>query len=336
MADSIVYEHESIQPDSPNGVLWSYKLVRYNNQVISVSTSYDANPNGPNDINNIIIKNLDTQTEITSWKLKPEYWKLNTISLDVFMYSDSILFVGLIGKQNNPYQICLYDLDQGKFIKAFTIGSVRQIVPVGQKYFIIDPPNNNIQGNNPQANNQNKSKIFAWSDLEKLDSQVQHISTLDYRTRIYPIDWSSSSIGQLSASAYIRVPWESSQMELLDDNFNQIFSINVQELFPNYQPIKLTNNNFPTSKFIAANANCLLYLEYKPFNAMAKDSSKTGQANIYCWNFSLNAPVNFPNYQMQTSYILNFMPFRDSKNQVKYYLCDWYYPLVWSQVYVSE
>ncbi len=328
MADSIVYEHESIQPDSPNGVLWSYKLVMYNNQVISVSTSYDANPNGPDIINNIIIKNLDTQTEITSWELKPEHWKLNTVCLDVFMYSDSILFVGLREKRHGTYYIWLYDLTQGEFIKTFTISSVNAINPVGQKYFITDP------FYNLEGGEQCKSKLFAWSDLEKLDSQVQHISTLDYRTRIIPIDWSSSSIGLLNASKYIQLPWESSQMDLLDEDFNQITSINVQGLFPNYQPIELKNNYCPINKFINANANCLLYLEYKSFNKMDKDSAKTGQANIYCWDFSANAPVNFQNYQMQTSYIQDFMPFRDSKNQVKYYLCDWYYPLVWSQVYV--
>jgi hypothetical protein len=138
MSDSIVYDHNSIQFDS-NGFTSPYRLVKYNGQTISIGISSE-NYNKKS----IIIKNLDTGNKLIEWIISPNRANLNTYYSDVFMYSNSILWIGLSGNYGNYFAFS-FDFISGELkdissrLKNFTI---REIIPVGQKYFMLCPLNN--------------------------------------------------------------------------------------------------------------------------------------------------------------------------------------------------
>lgn len=127
MADSIVYEHDGIQFDS-NGFADCYKLVQWKGQTISVAIENSKISTPPK---SLIIKNLDTTNVLVKWLIDKKHEHKSTEYLDVFMYSDSILFIGLGGSQ---YSGWTFDFTKNQ-LKKFSLNHIkpiRHIIPVGQ------------------------------------------------------------------------------------------------------------------------------------------------------------------------------------------------------------
>ncbi len=326
MADSIVYEHNSI---SSNGFIGSLRLVRYNGQTISVCGSSDPHHLEPNIIT---LKNLDTGKQIAQWNTHRKTGFLCTMYLKVFLYSESILCIGL---HQTDYSIWFYNLEKNQMEKVFVINGIRKIQPVGQKYFIVKSKNNI------------DFKLYQWEHLLNLDKLSEHLNQNNnlinpvyqvnpvYQFKnssdLFPIDWSSSSIGHLTLSAFVQTDYNSNKIDILDKNFNLIISLNIKDLFPNYQSVEFIQHSKHmlkekmVKKIVEVNANCLLFFEYREkigryvlsIEPELANVNRSGQTNIYCWDFTANAPVVFPNYQMN-HYIYSVTPFRDSLGKVKY------------------
>ncbi len=371
MADSIVYEHESMGQNGQEKIAGSHRLVQANNQVISISTDFVGNSDiitfgedydekeydKPTDI---IITNLDSGKEIM--RIPTNSFQIYTRQLEVFMYLPDILFVGFLDSTSRRpsliiYKVWLIDLVNLSVNKYFELNKVRSIYPVGNKYFVIEPELKNNFFSNPILSN-NKSKVYPWKNLDKLDKLEAPVFQIDLDSQLSSIDWSSSSIGHFSTCAFVQTRNNSKQINFLDKAFEPVVSLNVSDLFPNYQPVQMpaititikpTNpnesntNNEPTKynhisddnyidRKIIVNANCLLYLEY------VKDDYLDffpQSANIYCWDFTTNAQVNFPsNHKSQK--VQSIIPFRNSSNQVKYFAEEYDKHKIYGKVYESH
>ncbi len=315
MADSIVYEHDGFNYDA-DGFGGSYRLVRYNGQTISVTientgTKIDS-------AQNIVISNLDTGEKITSWRLYPYSPYALIENLKVFMYSDSVLFIGF---ESTNYLAWAFNLARSKwkdFNNFFSPLPISKIIPVGQKYIMLIPKFNNWQ-----------IKILTWDNLLHLNNLSEPVFTIDFASRLYPINWSSSAIGHLSSVEFVQTFGNSEHVKLLDKNFNMVMDLNIKDLFPNYQldelnkldePDEFTKDNVinevPTVK-ITVNANCLLYLEHKPKCKITKNKHIIiSQTHCYCWDFTANKPVTFPIGKLNYN-IRSVVPFRNYQNQIK-------------------
>ena len=113
MANSIVYEHNTIKKYYKIGEKYvksqlnNYKFVKSNNRVYSVSTSYSSNKTTKK-INYLIVKNLDTQKTIIQQDIS-SYYTVRTQDLDVFMYSDLLLCIGIKGTTYGYWIFNLFD-----------------------------------------------------------------------------------------------------------------------------------------------------------------------------------------------------------------------------------
>lgn len=303
MGDSIVYEHESIKLNSSERCK-SYRLVKFKDQIISVEITYNSFQQF------LVITNLDTKTPIIKLKfsLTTKIIKFATRDITAFMYSDSLLWVGLY---NSTYKVFVIDLDKTTLnnefpffvIERFYNYGVKKITPVGTKCFMLEPNNNSYP-----------TKVFAWSNLlGTLEDNIQPIYILKPETYLYPINWKSSSIEHLSKVQFLKTKANSEKIDLLDGHFNLVVTLNVCGLFPDYQPFtleQLTNPLNIFSKLLSVNENCLVYVEKIHFN------KKNVHKHIYCWDFTTNTQVKFSNSisKFDIDYIV---PFR-STNKIKF------------------
>ncbi len=359
MADSIVYEHDAIKKYCKVGKKYvrsdqlpHYKLVRSRGHVYSISTSYSSNSNITS-TNFIIVKNLDesfpknshinpwTQMEklVVKWDIGPNYKQIPTEKLDVFMYTDDLLFVGTKSNYNahcvSSYGIWLFNLSNSTCYKHFTIGDdyiqVQKIIPLGQKYFQIEPAIGYYC---------NKSYVHTWEQLLKFakqpvpntydspDNHVKQVYIMDIGCSLYPVDWSSSSIGHLSSCAFLQTYPYSQQIDFLDGNFTKVMALDVTNFFPDYKPVDSPNKKF----LIGINDNCLLFCEYE-----LPDTSNIinpGQAHCYCWDFTNGKEIKFPDYECKV-WVYKVVPFRASDNKVKYLAWENSNNNFWLKVYES-
>lgn len=352
MADSIVYEHGSIGQNGQEGFAGSYRLVQSNGQTISASTDFIGNSDiiafgedydeikfdKPTDI---IIKNLDTGKEII--RLPTNSLQIYTRQLEVFMYLPDILFVGFPDTMDykspwlNVYKVWQIDLANLVVNKYFELPTVRSIYPVGNQYFIIDPTIGNKHFCIP-ALAHGKSKVYSWDNLVHLNKLGAPVFQMEPETRLSSINWSSSAIGHFSTCAFVQTQNNSKQIDFLDKAFEPVVSLNIQDLFLNYQPVsfssKITNSiNYITSKTIANN-NCLLYWEYKHEILNGSLDICQQSKTIYCWDFTTNAQVYFPSYSKACK-VNSIMPFYSSANQVKYFAEELENQKIYGKVYES-
>ncbi len=305
MADSIVYEHDGIQFDS-KGFADCYKLVQWKGQTISVAIENSKIGTPPK---SLIIKNLDTTNVLVKWLIDKKHEHKSTEYLDVFMYSDSILFIGLGGSQ---YSGWTFDFTKNQ-LKKFSLNHIkpiRHIIPVGQKYFMLLFT---TYGSNVE--------IYKWDNLLNLNNLPLPVYIIDGKSRIYSLNWSSSAIWHLCSVEFVQTFNNSEHVKLLDKNFNLVMCLNVQDLFPNYLPDESIEYNRSLgreviiNKIITANSNCLLYFEYLQPNIHSYNNN-LGKTNIYCWDFTSNSQVMFVNYT-SSKQVLFAMPFRDVKSNSK-------------------
>ena len=307
MADSIVYEHGSIEPDGEDKFTGYNKLVKINGQTISVSLStvYPNSitlkelSNDTNEPNNIQIKNLDTNIQIASWVIGDNFKDLNNKYLEAFMYSESVLFIGIHGV-DWTFGVWLFDLVNSQLISHTIANSVTKFEIVGQKYFIIRPRDSLI------------INVYTWSNLTHMDNLDEPVCTLHSAYQIFPINWSSSSIGHFSSIEYVRVFRAlGKKLEFLNGDFQLVVTHNICDLFPDYQSIpKEKTNSHETRRTINVNANCLLFFEHKPYFNY-DGSIAIGYTNCYCWDFTTNSQVKFPNYELE-HHVHSVIPFRDA------------------------
>ncbi len=359
MAESIVYEHDEIKPNENNEVPGSYRLVKFNDQVISVSiqdrvikpkSEPEPIPD-PHEIISVkliwqpykpkkvlvdlVFKNLDTNQQLDILQLAPEYANTQTTNLDVFMYSETILFVGLkaitteilggLDYHFTNYGVWIYDLENLTLQSQTNLKTVNKIIPLGKKYFSMVP-----------TFYQHKNCVYPWSKLIDLNNLDEPVYTFERLSQLYPIDWSSSAIEHFSSCAFVQAPLNSSQMDFLDGDFNKIITLGIQDLFPDYQQVSKENSlgvySNPSQIKISANANCLLIVKFTP----AKWTGYTvpGTINIYCWDFTANSQVKFPSYKLLNQ-VRSAIPFRSPANQIKYFAEEITSSEIWAKVYGS-
>ncbi len=357
MAESIVYEHDEIKPNANNEVPGSYRLVKFNGQVISVSiqdrvikpepvshpdhheiTTFKLiwQPYKPKKVLvDLVIKNLDTNQELDILQLAPEYANTQTTNLDVFMYSDTILFVGLkaitteilggLDYHFTNYGVWIYDLENLTLQSQTNLKTFNKIIPLGKKYFSMVP-----------TFYQHKNCVYPWSKLMDLNNLDEPVYTFERSSQLYPIDWSSSAIEHFSSCAFVQAPLNSSQMDFLDGDFNKIITLGIQDLFPDYQQVSKENSfgvySNPSQIKISANANCLLIAEYTP--APWNGYTVPGTIDIYCWDFTANTQVKFPSYKLLNQ-VHSTIPFRNSANQIKYFAQEIASSEIWAKVYTQ-
>ncbi len=358
MTDSIVYEHDEIKPNANNEVPGSYRLVKFNNQVISVSIQdrvikpEPISNSDPHEIISVklvwkpyqpkkvlvdlVIKNLDTNQPLDILQLAPEYANTQTTNLDVFMYTDTILFVGLraitteilggLDYHFTNYGVWIYDLENLTLVKQTNLKKFRKIIPLGDKYFLME-----------STLYQHKDCVYQWSKLMDLNNLDKPVYTFERLSQLYPIDWSSSAIEHFSSCAFIQAPSNSSQMDFLDGDFNKIITLGIQDLFPDYQQVSQENSLGVYSNSrkikISANANCLLIVEFSlpPWTGY----TVPGTINVYCWDFTANTQVKFPTYKLLNQ-VHSAIPFRSPANQVKYFAEEIASSEIWAKVYGSN
>ena len=155
-----------------------------------------------------------------------------------------------------------------------------------------------------------------------MNNLSEPVFTIDFVSRLYPINWSSSAIGHLSSVEFVQTFGNSEHVKLLDKNFNMVMDLNIKDLFLNYQLNELNKSDdnvideVPTVK-ITVNANCLLYLEHKPKCKITKDKHIIiSQTHCYCWDFTANNPVTFSISKLNHN-IRSVVPFRNYQNQIK-------------------
>ncbi len=325
MADSIVYEHESIGwGNYEGGFADPYKLVKFNGKTISISLKNKINNNlnapgpgiEPSTQNYLEIKNLSNQKILKLTSIANKFKHTYTSSLQAFMYSESVLWIGLNG-MDRYYGIWIYDLVKVKLVKHFAFKNCSQIwkiLPVGQKYFMVIPHNSNLG-----------VKVLTWSNLLHMDNPnepVYHMQSAD--ERVYPIDWSASSIGYFKSIAFVRIRNQSEQLAFLDGNFLPVITLDVRDMFPNYEPIgdETPGIGYLIQKKISVNANCLLYSEYYPKPIENFPNTSFNNVNCYCWDFTTNFQVKFPNYFLEFAKydVMAFRSSNTSSTQVKYLL----------------
>jgi hypothetical protein len=91
-----------------------------------------------------------------------------------------------------------------------------------------------------------------------------------------------------------------------------VVTLNVCDLFPDYQPFtseQLTNPFYKFKKLISVNENCLLYVEKMQF-------AYNVHKNVYCWDFTTNSQVKFTNLisKFNIDYVVPF----HSANKIKF------------------
>jgi hypothetical protein len=326
MSDSIVYEHKSIESNNSDGFTPAHRLVKFNGQTISITLDKKNKEC-------LIIKNLDTQKTIEKFILTEANKYKFFQDLVVFMYSDTILWIGLNGWE---YGIWIYDLSTENLINHFTKRMQYCIQPLGQKYFLIR-----------DYQFLSRPRVFAWDKLLQLDYltnqsdcfgckdiNIPPIYKFSEEFQLFPLDWSSSSIKKFNSIAFVQTNKNTGQLDFLDGNFLLVVSLNILDIFPNYQPIESSENYNPKTqiyKQIQVNANCLLYLEYAEPYVLCSSPAYT---NIYCWDFTANTQVKFSNYGVIPR-IHSAIPFRDFNNKVKHILYVTPANDVWSKVYES-
>jgi hypothetical protein len=314
MTDSIVCEHHLIDSDVKFNYSLNYYLIKYNLNIISVKTSYTGTDTLEPNI--ITIKNEDTNEIICQFPLDSDCEHRPSAHLKVFMYLDTILWIGIDGnKYHNVWLVDLVNLTWERKLSKFPIKAIRL---VGQKCFYI----------RPEINLPDPCKVFPWTYLTQLDNSYEPVYEFSQGSGLVYLNWSSSSISYLTNCVYSRLYVNSTCIDLLDENFFKIINLNIQDLFPNYQPLK--SNLFDQSDnkldtHIEVNNNILLYYEYiEPvYTYPEKTLVKLGQTNIYCWDFTYNTQVNFPNYKTELFTCL-VKPYRTSNNKVAYYAIEYF------------
>ncbi len=315
MANSIVYEHNSIVRDEQGEFDGSVKLVQFNGQTISVSLGIITDSNDDDEKENCIsITNLDTGKNIAYWTIgSVSKYFMPTPNLEVFMYSDSVIFIGMSGMDIN-YTVWLCDLVNMQLLIEWTFKKIRGIYPIGNQYFMITHSNSDLP-----------AEIFTWSNLMHLDNLDSPIYAVHCDERLFPINWDSSSIDQLKSIAFVKTRVHSEQVEFLDENFYPVMSLDVRTMFQDYQPVskEIFSKYFPGGenlcKYVTANANCLLYVELIQAVRSPWPDFAPGYINCYCWDFTTNSQVKFPSYVLNNTTIGHKARcFRDANGKIKY------------------
>lgn len=316
MADSIVYEYPGFTYTDTDYncvklVKWKDLTCEFNKiqeQVISVEIKTNVKKNKYKNQTIIVYNVLDKLKVLGEFanteNLKPINESNGAYSfsnLSVFMYTQSILWIGCqkyyFDSCHNYYCFWLFDLVQLKLIKSWAVNWIEKIILVGQKYFQIIPYKKTKQIN-----------IYSWSDLERLDKPIEPVFKFSTYDNLYSIDWSSSAIEYLGSVEFVLVVKSSDRLNFLDKNFNKIFTLSLHDLFPELDQNVQSNSPIQINweKKYIGNENCLLY--WKDF----------GHFNyIYCWDFTANSQINFPNGKKIKKKLFDIVPFR-SGNKIKF------------------
>lgn len=335
MSDSIVWEHPSINYHVD--YVRHFGLVKYGNQVISVKTTYNKNSNNKN---YLVISNADTKKLLCQIELPLDcattLTKNLTKNLNIFMYSDCVLWVG-IQSRNHSQMVWLVNLSDLTWTTTTSVFPVKEIIPLGNKYFTVTGPE--------------QHEVHVWSDLVQLDHPTEPIYLFE-NSHVYCIDWSSSSINQFTKCAFLKTFYNKCQMDFLDENFNLIISLKPEDFFPNYIPVELIElapdlsneaivNNMCNSRrwSIVFNQNILLYSEFRNpiYDWGRKNMLQKGIAHTYCWDFNTNTQVNFPSRELEYS-ITTVKPFRSlcATCKIKYIEFGWTSGSSFAKIYESE
>ncbi len=273
MAVSIVYTHPNCKYNHDD---WQHKrfiLVKWKNQVIICKNKLDF----------IEVKNLDTQKPIitiqTCLKNLPGHYA-GYENFTVFKYSDNFLWIGMklftsnFVKCNFYYNTWLVDLEQSLCVSSLTF----DIIENDQHY-----PTN----------------VYLWAKLLELDKPLELVYQINKSDSLYWVNWKSSSIKQLNSCELVQINAKN-QLVFLDCNFNQILTLGLSDLFPDYEPNSQVKISF--------NANCLVL--YKK------------NTNVYCWDFTANSQVKFPQNKIN-QFTYQIYPIRSSdSNNVNFFVID--------------
>ncbi len=313
MADSIVYEHSSIVRNEQGEFDGSVKLVQFNGQTISVSLGIIYNSDDDSKEENCIsITNLDTGKNIAYWTIGSvsEYF---TPDLEVFMYSDTVIFIGMSGIDLD-FTVWICALVNMQLLIEWTFVHISKIYPIGNQHFMLTYRNSNLP-----------AEIFIWSNLMHLDNLDGPVCSFHHDDRLFPVNWNASSIDQFKSIAFVKTRAHSEQVEFLDGNFSHIMSLDVRTMFPDYQPVskekfsKYFPNGENLCKYVTANANCLLYVEFIQAVSSPWSDFFPGYTNFYCWDFTTNSQVKFPNFELNFTTIGHKARcFRDSNEKIKW------------------
>ncbi len=326
MTDSKVYTH----PDfSYLDNIHSSRLVQWKDQVILVKWNKES----------IEIKNLDTKKTICELEFNTisdlKHFAYGVTSRDnseknafmysdfaygvtsrdnseknAFMYSDSILWIGSVlncwinyYQIKQQYVIWLIDLEKSACVKTWCPNLIDSIWPIGSKYFSIVKK----ESNEPLKNMDN---VYAWSDLVEFDKPMVPVYQVKKSVDLYAVNWKSSSIEQLGTCELVLINSHENRMVFLDKNFNQILTLGISDLFPDYEPGSEPDSEKTIGKF---NANCIVFYTIK---------KTIGIHNVYCWDFTANTQVKFSqNITNLFQSIINpsiIYPIRSSTGNVKF------------------
>ncbi len=338
MAASRLLEHQSIKLDDKGCFSQLDHLFMYKETTISVSTTYNPN-NKKNKPNYLLIKNADTEEIIWKLELCSYLNSIETNDLKVFIHSDSNLWIGI---HNSQRDVWIFDLSNLTWTKKLSFCQASQIKLVGNKCFYVSGLNS-------------KFNVYKWSDLLDPSNLTEPVYAFSRDSALFEVNWSSSSIKKLSECFYIRHYFTSTQIDLLDVNFKLITSLDILDLFPNYQPLQPVEWDNPTENQAFNECktniikfktniidNILLYWEYREL-IVDRDNNilKPGQTNIYCWDFTTNSQVKFTNYDLNF-FIHQIIPFRalsDASHpigKIKYIASEWFGSKTWFKIYESS
>ncbi len=332
MSDSIVWEHPSI--NYYVNYVCHFGLVKYGNQFISVKTTYNKNYN--NKTNYLVISNADTKKLLCQIELPLDCATTLTKNLNIFMYSDCVLWVG-IQSRNHSQMVWLVNLSDLTWTITTSVFPVKEIIPLGNKCFTV--PGLELH------------EVHVWSDLVQLDHPTEPVYLFE-NSHVYCINWSSSSIEQFTKCNYVKTFNIKSQMDFLDENFNLIISLKPEDFFPNYIPVELiklapdlsneaiVNHQDNSRRWSRVfNQNILLYSEFRNpiYDRGRKNMLQKGIAHTYCWDFNTNTQIFFPSRELEYSATC-CTPFRSlcATCKIKYIEFGWTSESSFAKIYEPE
>ena len=277
----------------------------------------------------LIVSNMETDENVIEISIKSSL-KYDFSKLNVILYDDFTLWIGrnFVESFDNYQQICGDD----KYYKA--------IPNHKNEVFIVDLLNSTfehiitdydityfkaISGMYFTTKINNQTLVFDWNDLLNVNKELIPLHTFHSNVNLFPVNWRESSICKACIG--------SQELQFLDKNFHELFSLNTHDLCKKYKPIEDIDVHDSVISIITINDNCLLYLECREMIDGKHDIIKQGFKCVYCFDFTNETEISFVNEEIDC-FIHDIIPYRFN-NKIYYITHEWYPGGSWCNKYDS-
>jgi hypothetical protein len=313
-----IYEHDTISPELQKSIKNGKNIfINMNNQVLWIHED---------SMDYFTITNMETKNNIIQIPIV-SYIKHNNSKYNVILYDDNTLWIGRnsivsydkIWYDNKYYkaipnyknEVFIIDLVNVTYKNVITNFDITNLNPIGQKYFTVKT--------------EELLLVFHWSDLLTMNEELKPINTFPPDITIYPVNWQESSICKITEG--------STNFEFLDEHFNIMFNVHINDIFKKYKPIETQIEDDDIMTMVSVNDNCFVFLECRELVEERSHIIEPGLKNVYCFDLTNNTEITFENGEIE-HFIENIIPYRYN-GRVKYIAYEWYPAGDWVKHYDS-